>query len=142
MTGEEIRGWAAIVLGAIATLGVAWIAARAAWKNSRKSTEEQAAMRREPSWTELVGENRSLRKDLTDLSKEFDSYKKHTDEAIDKLEDNNRVTARREVLLYWYTRTLRDHVTGGFPPPPPEPPVELSDWFDRFEETAPSGLFR
>ena len=142
MTGEEIRGWAAILLGVVATLGVAIIAARSAWKNSRKSTEEQAAMRREPSWNELVGENRSLRKDLTDLGKAFAEYKTETDEKIDKLEDTSRDSGRREVLLYWYTRALRDHVQGGFPPPPPEPPVELSDWFDRFEETAPTGIFR
>lgn len=144
MTPEEIRGWASIILAAIATLGVAIIAGRAAWRNSRKTAEEQAEARKEPSWKELVDENRDLRTELNDLRDNFDAHRAAQEELntkqarkVEALEIDRTLSDRRELLLYRHTKALRDHIINEKPPPPPTAPSELIDWFESFEDTTP-----
>lgn len=147
MNPEEIRNWASIILGIIATLGVAIIGGRAAWKNSRKTAAEQAEARKEPSWKELVDENRDLRTELTDLRDAFDTHRENQEKLnkeqsrkVESLEVDRKLSDRRETLLYFHTKALRDHILNEMPPPPPAAPPELVDWFESFEDTMPPGL--
>lgn len=48
--------------------------------------------------------------------------------------------SHREPLVYAYMVALRNHIVNELPPPPPQIPTELSDWFDNFEDTFPGGL--
>lgn len=156
MSPEEIRAWAAIVISALALIAVSVIGGRAAWKNSRKSAEEQEAAKKEPSWHELVTENRNLRTDLGDLDAKFEAYREEqrqkfeehqaetrrktaeTDGEIRLMKANQSLADRREVLIYHHTKALRDHIINEMPPPPPPMPKELSDWFENFEDTQPT----
>lgn len=147
MSPEELRGWASIILGVIATLGVAIIAGRAAWKNSRKTASEQAEARKEPSWKELVDENRDLRLELNELRDNFDSHRAHQEtlnreqgHKVETLQVDRALSDRRELLLYRHTKALREHIINEMPPPPPTAPTELIDWFESFEDTLPSGM--
>lgn len=54
-------------------------------------------------------------------------------ERVDHLEDMQEESSKREKVLYRYTARLRDHIIGGFQPPPPPIPDELLDWYENFE---------
>lgn len=135
MTPEEVRGWAAIFLSALAVVVVAVIGARSAWKNSRKTSEEQAAARREPSWNELVTENRAQRTEMDTFRDRFDEMEDRFNGQIDDLKKAQRKSTHRERLMYQHTRDLRNHIINELPPPPPAMPQELQDWFESFEDT-------
>lgn len=135
MSPEEVRGWASIILSLIGVLGVAWIGGRAMWKNSRRTSQEQAEARREPTWNELVTENRSLRTELDELRDRFDATEAKHGREISALKIGQSLADRREVLLYRHTRALRDHIEKQLPPPPPTAHPELLEWFESFEDT-------
>lgn len=44
---------------------------------------------------------------------------------------------RREKILYLHVKDLRDHILDRRPPPPPEMPQELVEWFEGFDPTGP-----
>lgn len=62
-------------------------------------------------------------------------------ERVEHLEDVQEASERREKLLYKYTSTLRDHILGNKPPPPPRMPDELVEWYSSFD-TGGTGLTR
>lgn len=135
MTPEEIRGWAAIVLSALAIVTVSVIGARSAWKNSRKTAAEQAAARREPSWNELVIENRAQRTEMDAFRDRFDAMEDKFGGELKDLRAAQKKSTHRERLMYQHTRDLRNHIINELPPPPPAMPQELQDWFEAFEDT-------
>lgn len=111
-------------------------------RQKRDESDDSRESRREPSWHDLVTENRSLRTEMSELSESFDSYreeqraeKKKQDAKIEGLEVSRKLADRREVLLYQHTKALRDHILNELPPPPPTPHPELLDWFEQFEDT-------
>lgn len=59
---------------------------------------------------------------------------------VKTLEVDRKLSDRRELLLYFHTKALRDHILNEMPPPPPSAPPELVDWFESFEDTLPPGL--
>lgn len=56
---------------------------------------------------------------------------------MDTLLDERRESDRREKMLYHHVKDLRDHIVDERPPPPPEMPVELVEWFEDFGVTEP-----
>lgn len=142
--------WTAILIGSIPGL-LALIAVVIGkivdlWRGKHED-ETTRESRREPSWHELVGENRALRSDLVSLEGRFDEYKEATDLAgqslkgkVESMEIERKMADRRELLLYRHTKALRDHIINELPPPPPTAPQELIDWFAQFEQTDPGRL--
>lgn len=66
-------------------------------KNAKDSAAENAAAKREPTWNELVTENRNLRDEVTELNKqfatfqsEFTAYKAVMSRKMDALVELNR----------------------------------------------------
>jgi hypothetical protein len=118
------------------------------FRQSRRTSEEQAQHRREPTWPELVNENRALRTELSALDSKFDEFKEKSEKDVQELkgkvsslEIEQKLADRREVLLYQHTKALRNHIINELPPPPPTAPTELIDWFRQFEETDPGKLY-
>lgn len=54
-------------------------------------------------------------------------------ERVVQLEVEVGKSTHREKLLYRYTAKLREHIIGGFQPPPPPVPEELVEWYETFE---------
>lgn len=114
------------------------------WRSSRRSTEDQNASKKEPTWSELVTENRALRTELTALDTKFDEVRKALGEMrgeMESLKIEQKLADRREALLYRHTKALRDHIINELPPPPPTAPTELIDWFRQFDETDTGTLY-
>lgn len=135
MTPEEIRGWAAIILSTVVGLGVAIYAARAAWKNSRKSSSEAVELKTWPTYGELVTENRNLRNEVDGLRGEMQSFR----DEIAAVRETQEKSERRETIAFRYLAALREHILMQLPPPPPAVPFELADLFEDFESTYPRG---
>lgn len=111
-------------------------------RNARRALNSEQQNRHEPTWKELVTENRDLRTELDGLRDRFDEFQtaqknitKAQDGKISALEIDRELSDRRELLLYRHTKALREHILGGFPPPPPRPPAELVEWFESFDDT-------
>lgn len=116
-------------------------------KNLRNETDASKEVRREPTWNELVTENRNLRAEMTgvqekadearDIAQEIrddlDAFRKEANATIRALTINQELADHRELLLYNHTRALRNHIINELPPPPPEPPKELVEWFETLE---------
>lgn len=69
-------------------------------KNAKEQAENDAAAKREPTWNELVTENRNLRDEVSELNSKFDDfrdeflrYKTSTSRKIDALVEVVRETA-------------------------------------------------
>lgn len=58
-------------------------------------------------------------------------------ETIAEIQAAQEATRRRESILYRYMALLREHIDRKLPPPPPTIPMEISDWFESFEDTWP-----
>ena len=138
----------ASIPGFLALLGILYNEYRKK-KNLRAETDVNKELRREPTWNELVTENRNLRTELTtvqetadeardkakDLRAEFDEFKRHQEKEMQVLRADQALADHRELLLYHHTNALRHHIINELPPPPPSPPKELVDWFEELEKT-------
>lgn len=133
MSPEEIRGWVAIALGAVATISVAIIGARAAWRNSRKSSTEAVELKTWPTYGELVTDNQNQREEVNKLWGVVGELR----EKIDTLTQHQEASEQRERISFRYMIALRNHISMGFPPPPPEIPPEIYPFFEDFEATIP-----
>jgi len=58
---------------------------------------------------------------------------------IKALQDDSEATKRREQIMFAYFAALREHIILRLPPPPPAVPPELTDWFEDWEATFPTG---
>lgn len=58
---------------------------------------------------------------------------------IEVLQRDSRETKDREKIMFAYFAALREHIVLRLPPPPPEVPPELLDWFEDWEATLPTG---
>lgn len=55
-------------------------------QNAKEEADQTAAARREPTWNELVTENRNLREDVSNQSKEMTAFKSEFESKFDALE--------------------------------------------------------
>lgn len=71
--------------------------------------------------------------DLEARAEAAEAENKKLHKEIEELQAERHLADAREVLMYQYTKLLRDHIMGGNPPPPPTIPVDLVGWFQQFD---------
>lgn len=105
--------WWEIVLvaipGALALIGVLYGEYRK-WKNARDEADRNLQARREPTWNELVTENRNLRSDVNRQDTEIQAIRDSFDQHKDDFNTYKRTTNRkfrafenilRDAFLQW-----------------------------------------
>ncbi len=69
-------------------------------KNARDDAEQTASAKKEPTWNEVVSENRQLRKDLTEQKREHDEWRDSMEERFGTFErkTNRRIGALSNII--------------------------------------------
>lgn len=137
---NEITSWIPLG-GAVLLLLGTWITVRA----TRGKTQVDYKTAMEKRLDEKMGAYTDrLEKRLETAEGKAQEAQARADELegrVDHLEDVQEASERREKLLYKYTSTLREHILGNKPPPPPRMPDELVEWYSSFE-TGDVGMAR
>ena len=99
-------------------------------KNAREQAENDAAAKREPTWNELVTENRNLRDEVSELNSKFDSFREEF--LLYKTSTTRKIDALVEVVRETATQWPSDR----------EPPVFEADTLAALENTDLPVLYR
>lgn len=86
--------------------------------------------------TKAAGEIEALAARATELETRAttaEGENKTLHQQIEMLNASQVLADAREVLMYRYTKALRNHIINELPPPPPTLPLDLTKWFEEFE---------
>lgn len=129
---NDVSAWATLGGSFLLFLGtvITVLATRGKTRTDYKTAFDQRIDKRMGEYTDRLEEREAkLEARVSDLEIE----RAELTNRVECLETAQEASTKREQMLYRYTARLRNHIFTQAPPPPPDLPEELVEWYNSHE---------